>query len=192
MEPFTMSFLTMFLIAVGLAMDAFAVSIGSGLTIKQLKVRHALQIAAFFGLFQAMMPVLGWLGGLSFKALVSRIDHWIAFILLVAIGVRMIYESGRQKAEGKRKNPLKLPILLVLSVATSIDALAVGVSLAFLDVAILCPVVVIGAVTLILSFAGVYIGDRLGHFFERKIEALGGLILIAIGLKILIEHLTAG
>lgn len=187
-----MNILTTLLIAVGLAMDAFAVSVGSGLTIKRLKFRHALKIAFFFGMFQALMPVIGWLAGFSFKALVARIDHWIAFILLTVIGIRMIYESRREKSDKKILNPLKLHILLVLSVATSIDALAVGVTLAFLDITILTPVIIIGLITLILSFIGVHIGNRLGHFFEKKIEALGGLILITIGLKILIDHLNGG
>ncbi len=178
------------LIAIGLAMDAFAVSIASGLCIKRLKPQHALKIAFFFGAFQAVMPALGWLAARSLSSLLTHIDHWLAFILLSSIGGRMIYESRKEREDKKMMNPLKLYILLVLSVATSIDALAVGITFAFLNVTIITPVAIIGIVTFSLSFVGVYIGNRMGHFFERKIEVLGGLILIGIGLKILIQHLS--
>ena len=177
-------------IAFGLAMDALAVSITSGIAIKSLKVGNALKIALFFGLFQAMMPVVGWLAGLSLKDLITGIDHWIAFGLLGFIGCRMIYESLKMDADREEVNPLNVSALLMLSVATSIDALAVGVTFAFLDISVVKPVVAIGCITFSMSFAGVYIGNLLGHFFERKIEIVGGIILIGIGAKVLIEHLA--
>jgi putative Mn2+ efflux pump MntP len=184
-----MDIITIIVIAFGLAMDAFAVSITSGITIKNLKINNALKIAVFFGLFQAIMPLVGWLAGLSLRGFISEIDHWIAFGLLSFIGCKMIYESITVQSSKKEINPLNVYVLLVLAVATSIDALAVGVSFAFLKVSIVTPVIVIGTITFILSFFGVFVGNRIGHFFENKIEIAGGLVLIGIGVKILIEHL---
>lgn len=185
-----MDIITILFIAVGLSMDAFAVSITSGLTIKNLKVNNALKIAIFFGSFQAIMPLIGWLAGLSVRSFISGVDHWIAFGLLSFVGCKMIYESITTKPTAKENNPLNMYVLLVLSVATSIDALAVGLSLSFLNISIATPVVIIGVVTFLLSFLGVFIGDRFGHYFEKKMEIVGGLILIGIGIKILIEHLV--
>ena len=185
-----MDIITILFIAVGLSMDAFAVSITSGLTIKNLKVNNAFKIAIFFGSFQAIMPLIGWLAGLSVRNFISGIDHWIAFGLLSFVGGKMIYESLSTKPTAKENNPLNLYVLLVLSVATSIDALAVGLSLSFLNISIAMPVVIIGVVTFFLSFLGVFIGDRFGHFFEKKMEIIGGLILVGIGIKIVIEHLV--
>lgn len=170
-------------------MDAFAVSITSGITIKRLKINNALKIALFFGLFQAIMPLVGWLAGLSLRGFIAEIDHWIAFGLLSFIGCKMIYESITVQSSEKQINPLNIYVLLMLSVATSIDALAVGVSFAFLKISIVTPVMVIGTITFVLSFFGVFVGNRIGHFFENKIEIAGGLILIGIGVKILLEHL---
>jgi len=184
-----MSFATMFLIAIGLAMDAFAVSIANGVSMKTLRVRHAFTIAFFFGAFQAIMPVVGWLAGLSVADLVEHYAHWVAFILLAAIGGKMIYESFQIKEAEDDPCSLNIGVLLVLSIATSIDALAVGLSFAFLRTEILAPILIIGAVTFVLSFLGVVIGEKIGHLFESKIEFLGGLILIGIGGKILLEHL---
>ena len=185
-----MDIISIVLIAVGLAMDAFAVSITSGITIKRLRINNALKIAIFFGLFQAVMPIIGWLAGLSLRDYISAVDHWIAFGLLSFIGCKMIYESITVQSSEKEMNPLNVYVLLVLSVATSIDALAVGVSFAFLKVSIVTPVIIIGTVTFFLSYLGVYIGDRIGHFFENKIEIAGGLLLIGIGIKILVEGLV--
>jgi len=182
--------ITIILIAFGLAMDAFAISITSGLAIKQLRLEHAFKIAIFFGLFQAFMPLIGWLAGLSLKNFIYGIDHWVAFGLLSAIGFKMVYESFRTESSKKKINPLNLTVLLILSIATSIDALAVGVSFAFLKVPIITPIAVIGLITFLLSLAGVFIGNRFGHFFESKAEIVGGLVLIGIGLKILLEHLV--
>ena len=185
-----MSIITIIFIAFGLAIDAFAVSVTSGMTIKNLRINNALKIAVFFGLFQAVMPVIGWLTGLSLRDFISGVDHWIAFGLLSLIGCKMIYESTKIGSSKKEINPLNVYVLLMLSIATSIDALAVGVSFAFLKLSIATPVIVIGAVTFLLSFLGVFVGNRFGHFFENKIEIAGGLVLIGIGIKILVEHLV--
>ena len=180
--------ITILLIAIGLAMDALAVSITSGLAINDLRIRNAGQIALFFGAFQAGMPLLGWLGGVSAREVITGIDHWIAFGLLCLIGGKMIYESTKLGSDEKKIKPLDLSVLLFLAIATSLDALAVGISFAFLKMAIITPAIIIGVTTFSLSFLGVYVGNVSGHFFENKIEVLGGLILIGIGLKILIEH----
>jgi len=182
--------ITIVFIAIGLAMDAFAVSITSGATIKHLKINNALRIALFFGLFQAIMPLIGWSAGISFTNLISDIDHWIAFGLLSFIGCKMIYESTRGGSKKKETNPMNTYILFILSVATSIDALAVGLSFAFLKILIVMPIIIIGTVTFLLSFIGVFIGNKTGHLFENRAELIGGIILIFIGLKILIEHLV--
>ncbi|MFC1502172.1 manganese efflux pump MntP family protein [bacterium] len=186
-----MNFLTIVVIAIGLAMDAFAVSVASGFAIRELRIRHALRIAVFFGVFQAVMPIIGWLAGLSLRDWIIHVDHWIAFGLLGFIGIKMIVESSRLDPTRKKTDPLKLIVLLILAVATSIDALVVGLTFAILQVSIFIPILVIGLITFCLSFTGVYIGDHFGHFFERKIEIAGGVILIGIGIKILIEHLVS-
>jgi putative Mn2+ efflux pump MntP len=183
--------ITIIVIALGLAMDAFAVSVVSGAAYKQLKIKHALRIALFFGGFQAIMPLIGYLAGLSIKTYIISYDHWVAFGLLSAVGGKMIYESFKIKTAEENLNPSNILILLVLSVATSIDALAIGITLSFLRVSLAAAVSIIGLVTFVLSYLGVFIGKRFGHFFENKIEAIGGLILIGLGLKILIEHLVS-
>jgi putative Mn2+ efflux pump MntP len=184
-----MDSLTIIIIAVGLAMDAFVVSIVSGGAYRQLQVRHALRMALFFGAFQAFMPLIGSLAGLTLREYIARYDHWIAFGLLAAVGGKMIYESLKIKSVEENPDPSNILVLLVLSVATSIDALAVGITLSLLAGSIIVAVIIIGLMTFFLSYLGVYIGKRFGHFFESKMEALGGVILIGIGTKILIEHL---
>ena len=184
-----MGFLNTVAIAVALAMDAFAVAIVSGAAYKKLRVSHALRMALFFGLFQACMPLIGALAGLTIRKFSAGWDHWLAFSLLAAGGAKMIYESFKIKPEKQNLSPASLPVLFALALATSIDALAVGVTLSILAAALVWAVVVIGIVTFILSYLGVYIGKKLGHFFESKIEALGGIILIALGAKILLQHL---
>ena len=185
-----MDTLSIIFIAFGLAMDAFAVSITRGVTIKYLSIYSALAIATCFGAFQAVMPLIGWLAGLSLRDVISGFDHWIAFGLLSSIGIKMIYESFTVESSDKEIKPLNVFVLLILSVATSIDALAVGISLSFLEISIAIPAIIIGTVTFLLTLLGVFIGNRFGHFFENKIEIIGGLILIGIGVKILIEHIT--
>lgn len=182
---------TILFIAVGLAMDAFAVSVVTGSVYKEFKLRHALRMALFFGGFQAIMPVIGFLAGLGLMGYIAPYDHWIAFALLAFVGGKMIYESFQMEAAERDRNPANLAVLLILSFATSIDALAVGITLSLLRAPIALAVTVIGLVTFVLSYTGVFIGKRFGHFFESKVEIVGGLILIAIGIKIVIEHLTA-
>jgi putative Mn2+ efflux pump MntP len=184
-----MALLTIIIIAVGLAMDAFAVSVVSGAAYKRLNIKHALRLALFFGGFQAFMPLIGFLAGLSVKQYIANYDHWVAFALLTAVGAKMIYESTKIKPARQDSAHLNILVLLALAIATSIDALAVGITLSLLKISIVTSVIIIGLVTFVLSYIGVYIGKNFGHFFESKIEALGGLILIAIGFKILLEHL---
>lgn len=181
--------LSILFIAIGLAMDAFAVSISSGITINRLKLRHAILIASFFGTFQAIMPILGWLGGSSIASYIENFDHWVAFSLLFFIGSKMIYEAYKIEEIEEDKNPLNVYILFIMSIATSIDALAVGLSFAVLKVTVIYPAIVIGIVTFLMSLIGVYIGKKFGHLFEKKVEIIGGLILIFIGIKILLQHL---
>ena len=183
-----MDTVTILLIAIGLAMDAFAVSMAHGMTIKNHRVATGLTMAGFFGAFQAFMPVLGWLAGLSFIELISGFDHWLAFGLLAFIGGRMIY-AARANPKEEKETKLTVSVLLILSIATSIDALAVGLSFSLLRISITIPVIVIGVVTFLLSFAGFSFGNRLGQFFESKVRVIGGIVLIAIGVKILLEHL---
>ena len=180
---------TVLLIAVALAMDSFSVSVTSGLFLKSPKIRDALKIGIFFGFFQAFMPLIGWLGALTLIRVISEFDHWAAFFLLLLIGCKMIHESVTRKDGDSRTNMLSWAVLLTFSVATSIDALAVGLSLAFLRFPILSSAIVIGVVTFLLSFFGLYLGNRIGKFFERKVEMIGGVILILIGARILLEHL---
>ena len=186
-----MSFTKLFLIAVGLSMDAFAVAMCKGLNMKKLNYRHGAVIALFFGLFQGGMPLLGWAVGISFEKYVVRVDHWIAFVLLAFIGGKMIFEAlkGEEEECCGDGDKLDLKDLVVMAVATSIDALAVGISFAFLKIEIIPAVSLIGVTTFILSFIGVIIGNNFGTRFKEKAELLGGVILIFIGLKILLEHL---
>lgn len=182
-----MTILDIFIIAVGLSMDAFAVSISIGLSMWKMSYKRATVTGFFFGGFQALMPVLGYFLGTQFKDYVTSIDHWIAFILLLFIGLKMVYES-RQEENGL-KDQFNLRNLTVLAVATSIDALAVGVTLAFLSVNIINAVVIIGLTTFCLSIGGVKIGNVFGARYKSKAELAGGVILILIGLRILLEHL---
>jgi putative Mn2+ efflux pump MntP len=186
------TYITTLLISLGLAMDAFAVAIGSGIALKKVKLHDALLVATFFGGFQLFMPLLGWMAGLGIRESISSVDHWIAFVLLGFIGGKMIHESIYEEEgveEAKPSNPRNLYILLGLAVATSIDALAVGLSVSLLQTSIVELAVVIGIVTFALSFAGVYLGNRVGNFFEKQVTILGGVILMGIGVKILLEHL---
>jgi putative Mn2+ efflux pump MntP len=176
-------------IALGLSMDALAVSVTNGCIIKELKVRHAFRISFSFGLFQAVMPLIGWAAGLTFSSYIDDFDHWIAFGLLTLIGGKMIAESRKLDQRCEERNCLHLPTLIALSVATSIDALAVGVSFALLRTSIIMPVIIIGTVTFAVCLAGVYAGKKIGHLAEGKLECAGGLVLILIGIKILLEHL---
>ena len=185
-----MSPLTLIGIAIGLAMDAFAVAIGAGLQLERVTARQTFRLAWHFGLFQALMPVIGWLLGLTIQSWISAFDHWIAFALLAAIGGKMIYEALRgDRDERPRTDPTRGLSLVVLSVATSIDALAVGLSLALLEVDIWWPAVVIGIVAGAFTTVGLQLGQRFGALLGRRMEVVGGVILIGIGVRILVEHL---
>ena len=185
-----MSLLTLFITAVGLSMDAFAVSICKGLAMKKLSMKKALVIGLWFGGFQALMPTIGYLLGTRFESYVTGIDHWIAFVLLALIGVNMIKEALSVEAE-ETDDSIGVKIMFLLAVATSIDALAVGVTYAFLQVRIIPAVIFIGVTTFVLSIAGVKIGNVFGLKYKAKAEIAGGVILILMGLKILVEHLFA-
>lgn len=173
----------------GLAADAFAVSISSGLKIKNIKLNKALKVAMFFGGFQALMPLVGWFIGLSLSYFLSAIDHWVAFGILSLIGGKMIYEARQGGGNEKKFNPLDTSTLFTLALGTSIDALAVGTGFAVLKNSIIPAITTIGLITFFLSFIGVFIGHKFGNLFQNKVEILGGAILIIIGSKILLEHL---
>ncbi|MBQ2843712.1 MAG: manganese efflux pump [Alistipes sp.] len=182
-----MNLIELLLIAIGLSMDAFAVSIGKGLTVSQLKPRHSLTVGLWFGLFQALMPMLGYLLAAKFSTLVAAFDHWIAFLLLALIGSNMIREACSDDPE-KHTHDFAPRTMFVLAVATSIDALAVGISFAFLQVEILSSALLIGITTCLFSMVGIRIGHHFGERYKAKAEVLGGIILILIGTKILTEH----
>lgn len=183
-----MSFLTDFLLGLGLSMDAFAVSMSSGTIIRPFRVKDALKLALFFGGFQALMPVLGWLGGNMVQGFVSAYAPWIAFGLLAFIGIKMIYEAFYGSPDG-RASSLSYRMLFILAIVTSIDVLAVGISFALLKTPVLVPAAIIGGVTFSMSFCGAILGYRIGRFLENEVEILGGLILIGLGVKILAEHM---
>jgi putative Mn2+ efflux pump MntP len=187
-----MNWISLIAIAVALAMDAFAVAIVSGLTLNLLTSRHVFRLAFHFGLFQALMPIIGWAAGNAVYRYISAVDHWVAFALLVFVGGKMIWGAAHN---GKNRRVLADPTsgwtLVLLSIATSIDALAVGLSLAMIGSAIIIPAIVIGLVAAAFTAAGMLMGRRIGLLWGRRVEALGGVILVAIGTKILMEHLSA-
>lgn len=186
-----MGFLEIFLIGIGLSADAFSVAVCKGLNMRKLDLKHAYIIALFFGGFQALMPLIGYLLGTSFSSYIESFDHWIAFALLAFIGGKMAIEAIRDKGddEEEKTDVLKIGELTVMAIATSIDALAVGITFAFLKVNILLSVLLIGVTTFALSLAGVLIGNKFGAKYKSKAELAGGIILVLIGVKILLEHL---
>lgn len=185
-----MGFVELFLIAVGLSMDAFAVSVCKGLGMQRLNMGQAVVIALFFGGFQALMPVIGWAVGAQFAHFVSTYAHWIAFALLAFVGGKMLWDAFHED-EGEDAGPFKLELgdLLMLAIATSIDALAVGVSFAFLDVAIAPSAALIGVTTFVLSLVGVAVGHQFGSRWEKPATIVGGIVLILIGVKVMLEGL---
>lgn len=186
-----MNFLELLFIAIGLSMDAFAVAVCKGLSIRKVGRRQVLIVGLYFGSFQALMPLVGYFVGALFADMITAVDHWIAFFLLGIIGVNMIREGlAKNEDENLSASDLSAKAMLPLAIATSIDALAVGVSFAFLKVQILPAVGFIGIITLILSMAGVKIGNLFGTRLKAKAELAGGLILILMGIKILLEHLN--
>ena len=185
-----MTFLELFLIGVGLSMDAFAVSVCKGLSMQKIDKKYTLCIGLAFGGFQAIMPLAGYLLGSQFSGYIERFDHWIAFILLAFIGFNMIRESREEEEEEEKPfSGINVKELLILAVATSIDALAVGVTFAFLEVSIVPAIALIGCTTFVISIAGVFVGNVFGARYKSRAELTGGVILILIGLKILLEHL---
>lgn len=186
-------FFTLLLMGVGLSMDAFAVAICKGLSMRKVNKKQCLVIGLFFGGFQALMPFIGWVLGSQFEQYITSIDHWIAFILLGFIGGKMVVEAIREKDDavevGKMDPPLDLKEMFILAIATSIDALAVGITFAFLQVPIVEAISIIGITTFVISVIGVYVGNFFGNRYKKKAELAGGMILILIGLKILLEHL---
>lgn len=187
-----MSLLELLIIAIGLSMDAFAVSIGKGLSLQKIRLSHALKVGLWFGGFQALMPLIGYLLGSTFAEIVSAYDHWVAFILLALIGGNMIKESLEKdddcKCNKKGKDGFGFATMFTLAVATSIDALAIGVTFAFFKVAIIPAIITIGITTFLFSIAGLKIGNIFGCKYKSQAELFGGVILILIGLKILLEH----
>lgn len=183
-----MGLLELFIIAVGLSMDAFAVAICKGLSVRTLRPRHAVITGLYFGGFQALMPLIGFLLGVQFQSLITSVDHWIAFVLLALIGGNMIRES-RDTDEENLSDSFSFATMLPLAVATSIDALAVGVTFAFLQVDIVPAVCFIGVTTFVLSCIGVKAGNMFGAKYKSRAELFGGVVLILMGLKILLEHL---
>lgn len=190
-----MTGLEIWLLAIGLAMDCFAVSIASGIILKRTQWRPMLVMAFAFGLFQAIMPFIGWLCAKSFSHLIESVDHWLAFAILAFLGGRMIFESFKDEECRQTFNPASPKVVLTMAIATSIDALAIGISFAFLGIRnytkILSPILIIGFVSFVMSFIGLFFGIQCGCGCARKLKAelWGGIILVIIGLKILIEHL---
>ena len=176
------------LIGIGLAMDAFAVSICKGLSMKKMNWKNAVIIALYFGVFQALMPLIGYFLGMTFESIVTTFDHWVAFALLTLIGGGMIKESFDDE-DDKKNDRVDFKTMVVFAKATSIDALAVGITFAFFDVNIVLAVSIIGIITFIISVLGVKIGNRFGDKYQNKAQLMGGIILVLLGFKILLEHL---
>lgn len=189
-----MPFAELFLVAVALAMDAFAVSIATGVCLQTVTMRQTMRLSWHFGLFQALMPVVGWLLGIKVRPYIEAYDHWIAFALLGYLGVKMIHEAFQEKDDECRTDPTRGWSLIVLSVATSIDALAVGLSLSILGVSVWTPALVIGVVAFAFTAAGIHIGRiaACGECVGRYAEVIGGLVLLGIGVKILFDHGVLG
>ncbi len=183
-----MNLLTIILIAIGLSFDTFAVSVSTGLTISKISFRQAFRIVIILAFFQAIMPLAGWFLGSQVANLISNYDHWIAFGLLTILGIKMIYESFKNNAVKTDSNNLTLPVLVGMAIATSIDALVVGVSFAFVKLNIYYTILIIGATTFLVAMIGMLLGKKVGGKFGTKMEIFGVLILIGIGIKILLSH----
>ncbi len=184
-----MGIIELVILSVGLAMDAFAVAVCKGLSMQKMNWEKGLIIGAYFGIFQALMPLIGYMLGVNFQENIQSVDHWIAFILLGIIGINMLKEAVTQEKENSNDS-VKFKDMLILAVATSIDALAVGITFAFLKVEVWLAITLIGIITFAISVAGVKIGNVFGCKYEKKAEFAGGLILILLGVKILLEHLN--
>ena len=184
-----MNIIEILLIGIGLAMDAFAVAVCKGLSIKKLNLNKMLTVGLYFGFFQGLMPIIGYFLGTSFGNVITKLDHWISFILLILIGGNMINESFEKTSETSN-DKVNFKTMIPLAIATSIDALAIGITFAFLRVNIVFSTLIIGITTFVLSVIGIKLGNRFGNKYEKKAQFIGGLILIIIGLKILLEHLS--
>ena len=184
-----MGLITLVFVAISLAMDAFTVAIAKGISLKEAKPHQAAKVALFFGGFQALMPVIGYFLGSAFESLITNIDHWIAFILLGIIGGKMIKDSFADESDNCNDD-VSFKTMFVLAVATSIDALAIGITFAFLKVNLILAVALIGVITFILAVIGTKIGNRFGDKYQNKAELVGGIILVLLGIKILLEHLN--
>lgn len=186
-----MEYLTIVLIAITLSFDTFAVSVSSGLILNKIDFTNATKIAVTLAVFQAVMPLIGWLAGSGIARYAQSFDHWIAFGILALLGGKMIYESFKSSPEDRSFNPLQFRIMIGMALATSMDALIVGFSFALLDFKILISSVIIGSVTYIVAMLGMLFGKNIGAKFGSRMEMIGGIVLILIGLKVLIEHLSA-
>ena len=184
-----MEILTLILISIGLSFDTFAVSVSTGLVIINIKFWQAVKTAMIFTVFQSLMPFIGWIAGKQIDQAIKIYDHWIAFILLGILGLKMIYEGTKKVKDRKEFNPLKIHVIIGMAVATSIDALIAGVSFAFIDLNIYLSVLIIGFVTFLAAMLGMLFGKKIGERLGRKMEIAGGIILLVIGLNILINHL---
>lgn len=183
-----MNLIEIFLTGIGLSMDAFATSICKGLSIKKYNLKTSLIIGLYFGIFQSIMPLLGYILGTTFESLITELDHWISFLVLSIIGLNMIKESLSEESK-TNNDKTNIKTMLPLAIATSIDALAIGITFSFLKVNIIKSIIIIGIITFILSFIGTIIGNKVGTKYEKHSQLFGGIILISIGLKILLEHL---
>ena len=184
-----MNLIEIILIAIGLSMDAFAVSITLGLSVKRPKLKEFLTPAIYFGFFQALMPLIGYFAGIYFAHKIQHVDHWVAFVLLGFIGGKMIKESFTKEEKKTTKKPFQFKTMLLLAIATSIDALAVGITFAFFEINIFKAIIIIGLITFGISIIGIKIGNLFGTKFKSKAEFIGGVVLVLLGIKILIEHL---
>lgn len=188
-KSFFVEILTVFLLAIGLSFDTFAVSVSSGVILPQIRFRQAIKIAIVLALFQGVMPIIGWAIGSGFKQYIEQIDHWVAFLILLVLGSKMIYESFSDDPDKPASNPLELKNRISIAFATSIDALIIGFGLSIIHLGIIESATIIGIVTFIVSMLGLLFGKKIGIRFGKRMEILGGIILILIGAKILFEHL---
>lgn len=184
-----MNLLSLTLIGVGLSIDSLAASITTGACSKQIKLKHVLKVAAFMAFFQGTMPLVGWLIGSSFKRIIEDYDHWVAFVLLLGIGGKLIYDGIKNSVEEVNTNPTKNMLLAGMALATSIDAMILGIGFGLIEINIWLAMLIIGSTTFLFSSVGVFVGDKLGNKINKGIEIFGGLVLIGLGLKILLEHI---
>lgn len=185
-----MTFHEILIIALALAVDAFAVALAAGVSLPEITYRHTFRLSWHFGLFQAMMNILGWLAGLSFRSLIESVDHWIAFFLLAFVGLRMIVEAAREEKREGKSDPTRGKTLVILAVATSIDSLAVGLSFSILKISVWLPALVIGITALLFTAGGLHLGRAVKNTIRlgASVEIFGGLVLLAMGVKILFDH----